>query len=81
MDLCELADIRPSVGLIGELVNSDGSMKRLRDCTHFAKQHDIKMITVEQLADYRRNKLGHSIGIFYYSQWHETMVQRKVMAV
>ncbi|KAI1723491.1 3,4-dihydroxy-2-butanone 4-phosphate synthase domain-containing protein [Ditylenchus destructor] len=61
VDLCELADIRPSVGLIGELVNSDGSMKRLRDCTHFAKQHDIKMITVEQLADYRRNKLGHSI--------------------
>jgi 3,4-dihydroxy 2-butanone 4-phosphate synthase/GTP cyclohydrolase II len=52
VDLCRLAGLQP-VGVIGELVNKDGSMKRLGDCIPFAAKHGLKIITIEQLLAYR----------------------------
>lgn len=52
VDLCRLAGVSP-VGVIGELVNKDGSMKRLPDCAVFAKKYNLKIITIEQLLAYR----------------------------
>ncbi|KAH7696692.1 hypothetical protein AAVH_36236, partial [Aphelenchoides avenae] len=48
-ELCQMAGINPAVGLIGELTNDDGTMMRLDDCVRFARQHGLKVITVEQL--------------------------------
>jgi 3,4-dihydroxy 2-butanone 4-phosphate synthase/GTP cyclohydrolase II len=52
VDLCKLAGLSP-VGVIGELVNKDGSMKRLGDCIPFAEKYQLKIITIEQLLAYR----------------------------
>lgn len=51
-DLCKLAGVSP-VGVIGELVNKDGSMKRLPDCVIFAKKYNLKIINIEQILAYR----------------------------
>lgn len=59
VDLCRLAGVSP-VGVIGELVNKDGSMQRLDDCARFAAKYGLKLITIEALAKYRE-----SIGDVY----------------
>jgi 3,4-dihydroxy 2-butanone 4-phosphate synthase/GTP cyclohydrolase II len=48
--LCRLAGIDPAVGVIGELVNDDGTMMRLGDLRRFADEHGLKLVSVEQLA-------------------------------
>lgn len=55
-DLCRLAGLQP-VGVIGEIVNDDalGTMKRLPGCCEFAKSHNLKIITIEQLVEYRQS--------------------------
>ena len=55
VDLCKLAGKR-HVGLIGELTNDDGTMKRLYDCADFAKEHDIPLITVDEMVRYLKEK-------------------------
>jgi 3,4-dihydroxy 2-butanone 4-phosphate synthase/GTP cyclohydrolase II len=54
VDLCKLSGVQP-VGIIGELVNDDedGTMMRLPDCIKFAEEHNLKLITIEQLLAYR----------------------------
>lgn len=67
-DLCRLAGLQP-VATIVELINNIhncpegedrtsskyrcGEMMRLDDCVIFAKKHDLKLITIEQLVKYR----------------------------
>jgi len=57
-DLVRLAGVEgPSVGVICELLKPDdpsGSMARRDDCFAFAKQWNLKMISIEQLAEYRQ---------------------------
>lgn len=55
-DLCSLAGL-PPLGLLCEIVKPDdpkGSMARRDDCYAFAKQHGLRMITIEALEAYRR---------------------------
>jgi 3,4-dihydroxy 2-butanone 4-phosphate synthase / GTP cyclohydrolase II len=52
VDLARLAGLHPS-GVICEIMNEDGSMARLPDLDRFCAKHDLKMITVEDLALYR----------------------------
>lgn len=55
-DLCKLAGLTPA-GIICELVKPDdpqGSMARRDDCYGFAKDWGLKMISIEQLEEYRR---------------------------
>ncbi len=52
VDLARLAGLHPS-GVICEIMNDDGSMARVPDLVHFCLKHDLKMITVEDLAHYR----------------------------
>lgn len=50
--LTKLAGLQPAA-VICELVrDQDGLMMRLDDCVEFGKQHDIKIITIEQLVKY-----------------------------
>jgi 3,4-dihydroxy 2-butanone 4-phosphate synthase / GTP cyclohydrolase II len=54
LDLCRLAGLKP-VGLLAEIMKPDGTMARLDDCITFAKEHDLPLITVEQVANYRKS--------------------------
>ena len=53
VDLCRLAGCKP-VGLCCEIMNDDGTMARLDDLTEFAKVHGLKIGTIEQLIQYRK---------------------------
>jgi 3,4-dihydroxy 2-butanone 4-phosphate synthase/GTP cyclohydrolase II len=52
VDLAHLAGLNPS-GVICEVLNHDGTMARLPDLTRFCAKHDLKMISVTELARYR----------------------------
>jgi 3,4-dihydroxy 2-butanone 4-phosphate synthase/GTP cyclohydrolase II len=53
VDLAILAGLYPA-GVITEVMKGDGTMARMPDLETFAADHDIKLITVEQLIAYRR---------------------------
>src|ERR1700693_1977908 len=53
VDLAVLAGLYPA-GVITELMKSDGTMSRMPDLEAFAREHEIKVITVEQMIAYRR---------------------------
>src|SRR5215472_13910911 len=53
VDLAVLAGLYPA-GVITELMKSDGTMARMPDIEVFAREHDLKILTVEQLIAYRR---------------------------
>jgi 3,4-dihydroxy 2-butanone 4-phosphate synthase/GTP cyclohydrolase II len=55
VDLAELAGF-PPVGVICEILDSDGSMARRPQLEAFAKKHDLCFITVAQLVSYRLTK-------------------------
>jgi 3,4-dihydroxy 2-butanone 4-phosphate synthase/GTP cyclohydrolase II len=52
VDLARLAGLNPS-GVICEIVNEDGTMARLPDLTRFCLKHDVKLLSVADLAQYR----------------------------
>jgi 3,4-dihydroxy 2-butanone 4-phosphate synthase/GTP cyclohydrolase II len=53
IDLAVLAGLRP-VGVLCELVNDDGTMKRGPDLQAFAAEHHLAIITIADLVAYRR---------------------------
>jgi len=52
-DLARLSGLRP-VGVLCEIMDDDGTMARIPSLFKFAKTHDIKLITIEDLIMYRR---------------------------
>jgi hypothetical protein len=55
VDLCRLANVYPAA-VICEILNEDGEAATTPQLWELAKQHDIKMISIEALIRYRR---GH----------------------
>ncbi|WP_455481044.1 3,4-dihydroxy-2-butanone-4-phosphate synthase [Bartonella sp. B12(2025)] len=55
VDLCKLTGLSP-VGVIGELVNDDGSVKHGDEITKFAQDNQLHIITVADLIAYRQRK-------------------------
>ncbi|MUN41792.1 MULTISPECIES: bifunctional 3,4-dihydroxy-2-butanone-4-phosphate synthase/GTP cyclohydrolase II [Actinomadura] len=53
VDLARLAGLAPA-GVLAEVVNDDGTMARLPELQVFAKEHGLKLISIEGLAEYRR---------------------------
>ena len=53
IDLCRMAGL-PPVGALCEIVNDDGTMKRLPECRAFADEHGLKLISIADLIRYRR---------------------------
>ncbi|MCA1297864.1 3,4-dihydroxy-2-butanone-4-phosphate synthase [Stappia indica] len=53
VDLCRLAG-QPEVGVISELVNDDGSVKRGPEVAAFAAEHGLKMVSVADLIAWRQ---------------------------
>ena len=55
IDLCKLCDMQPAGALI-EIMNEDGTMARMPELQVFAKEHDLKIITIKDLIAYRLKK-------------------------
>jgi 3,4-dihydroxy 2-butanone 4-phosphate synthase/GTP cyclohydrolase II len=53
VDLCRLAGLEP-VGAIAELTHDDGTMMRLPAVLELGAQHDLPVVTIEQLVAHRR---------------------------
>jgi 3,4-dihydroxy 2-butanone 4-phosphate synthase/GTP cyclohydrolase II len=58
VDLARLAGLTP-VGVLVEVVNDDGTMKRGPELREFADEHGLKMISIEQLVHHRRRTESH----------------------
>jgi 3,4-dihydroxy 2-butanone 4-phosphate synthase/GTP cyclohydrolase II len=55
VDLARLAGLQP-VGVISELVNDDGTVKRGEQVLAFAREHQLKIISVADLISYRQSR-------------------------
>jgi 3,4-dihydroxy 2-butanone 4-phosphate synthase / GTP cyclohydrolase II len=55
VDLARMAGLDAS-GVICEILKEDGSMARLPDLKRFARKHDLKMCSIEDLIAYRRTR-------------------------
>src|SRR5213075_620482 len=53
VDLARLAGLNPA-GVVCEVMNEDGTMARVPDLIPYCERHEIKMITVAELIEYRR---------------------------
>ncbi|MDQ3615121.1 MAG: bifunctional 3,4-dihydroxy-2-butanone-4-phosphate synthase/GTP cyclohydrolase II [Actinomycetota bacterium] len=58
VDLARLAGLSPA-GVISEIVNDDGTMKRGQQLRVFADEHALSMISIEALIHYRRRHEKH----------------------
>jgi 3,4-dihydroxy 2-butanone 4-phosphate synthase/GTP cyclohydrolase II len=63
VDLARLAGLIPA-GVVCEVMKDDGTMARVPDLIGFCEQHDLKLLTVADLIEYRRR--------------HEKLVEREV---
>lgn len=52
IDLAKLAGLNPA-GVIVEIMNEDGTMARLPQLMKIAKEHQLKIISIENLVEYR----------------------------
>ncbi|WP_107774494.1 bifunctional 3,4-dihydroxy-2-butanone-4-phosphate synthase/GTP cyclohydrolase II [Nocardioides sediminis] len=58
VDLARLAGLTPA-GVLVEVVNDDGTMKRAPELREFADAHGLAMISIEDLVRYRRRHERH----------------------
>ena len=63
IDLSRLAGFEPA-GCIVEIMNEDGSMARLPDLMKVAKKHDMKIVSIADLIEYRLK--------------HESLIERQI---
>jgi len=52
VDLARLAGLKPA-GVICEIMKDDGTMARMPDLEIFAREHDLKLVTIADLIDFR----------------------------
>jgi 3,4-dihydroxy 2-butanone 4-phosphate synthase / GTP cyclohydrolase II len=52
IDLAHLADLTPA-GVICEIMNEDGTMARMPDLERFAQKHELRILTIADLIQYR----------------------------
>ena len=52
VDLCRLAGLTPA-GVICEIMKDDGTMARMPDLEVFAREYNLKIVTIADLIDYR----------------------------
>ncbi len=53
VDLARLAGLNPA-GVVCEVMNDDGTMARVPDLIRYCEQHELKLVTVADLVEYRR---------------------------
>ena len=52
VDLARLAGLKPA-GMICEIMNEDGSMARLPDLVRYGQEHNLKIISIKDMIQYR----------------------------
>lgn len=57
VDLATLAGLKP-YGVLCELTNDDGAMARAPEVIVFAKQHDMPVVTIDDLVQYREQLMA-----------------------
>lgn len=62
VDLARMAGLTPA-GVLVEIVNDDGTMKRAPELRAFADEHDLAMISIEDLVRYRRRTEQHAVRV------------------
>jgi 3,4-dihydroxy 2-butanone 4-phosphate synthase / GTP cyclohydrolase II len=55
IDLARLAGLKP-VGVLCEIMHEDGSMSRVPELLEFSHKHNLKIITIAHLIEYRRKR-------------------------
>ena len=55
VDLMRLAGLKPS-GVICEIMNEDGSMARVPELLEFCEKHDMKIVSIAKLIEYRMQR-------------------------
>lgn len=55
VDLARLAGLK-SGGIICEIMNEDGTMARMKDLEKIAKEHDIRIVSIADIIEYRLRK-------------------------
>ncbi len=65
VDLARLAGLRPA-GVICEIMKDDGTMARMPDLEIFAREHNLKIVTIADLIDFRMQ--------------HESLIRRSAQA-
>lgn len=91
IDLCHLAGLKPG-GVICEVLNQDGTMARVPDLTKMAVQHQLHMITIREMIQYRalREKLIEldtqinlptEFGLFKMSMYRSLIDQKTHLAL
>lgn len=55
VDLCKMAGLYPA-GALMEIMNDDGTMARMPQLVEFAKEHQLKIITIKDMIAYRLKK-------------------------
>lgn len=71
MDFARLAGFKPS-GVLIEVLNEDGSMARLPDLRKLADKHQLKLVTIKDLIEYRLAKeslIKREIGVNMPTEW------------
>jgi len=58
VDMARLAGLQPA-SVICEVMNDDGTMARVPDLVEFCAKHDLKMIMIKDLVEYRRRTELH----------------------
>jgi 3,4-dihydroxy 2-butanone 4-phosphate synthase/GTP cyclohydrolase II len=62
VDLCKLTEQAPAA-IICEVMDADGNMMRREGLFEFAKKHELPMITIQQIVDYRNSKENHLLFV------------------
>ncbi len=58
VDLCKLAELEPAA-VICEIMNEDGTMARIKDLKEFSIKHDIPILNIADIQEYRLSNEIH----------------------
>ncbi|RVU24814.1 bifunctional 3,4-dihydroxy-2-butanone-4-phosphate synthase/GTP cyclohydrolase II [Sandaracinomonas limnophila] len=71
LDFAKLAGLKPS-GVLCEVLKPDGEMARLADLRQIADEHNLKLVTIKDLIEYRlktESLIVREIGVEMPTQW------------
>ncbi len=60
LEFAQLAGLKPAA-VICEIINDDGTMARLPDLQTFAQKHDLKIVSIKDLIEYKKSKKTASL--------------------
>jgi len=59
IDLMILAGLKPA-GVLCEITNPDGTMARLAEIISFGAKHELPVLTIEDIVEYRKSMMAEA---------------------